>query len=60
MLARVHGNEMEAADFDLFGAQREPAPLSGEDGASALGAIAGGVGVRVLGKKRRKEKRDGE
>lgn len=34
----------------------EAPPLAAEEGASALAAIAGGPGVRVLGQKKRKRK----
>jgi len=33
----------------------KPPALAAGDGAAALGSIAGGVGVRVLGKKRKKD-----
>jgi hypothetical protein len=42
------------ADY-LLDMQKGPAPLTSGEGASALGSIAGGIGVRVLGKKRKKK-----
>lgn len=43
-------------DYLLFD-KSEPPPLTAEDGAGALSAIAGGPGIRVLGQKKRKGKK---
>lgn len=55
VLTQVHGGQYTMTDFDLFRAPERTAapPLAANDGAEALSAMAGGVGVRVLGKKRR-------
>lgn len=60
VVAQVAGNKVSLVDFDLFAPPPVEGPaLSAESGAHALGSIAGGVGVRVLGKKRKKGAVDG-
>lgn len=60
VLAKVHRNKhVELADFDLFAPQVDAPPMKAEEGAAAMGAIAGGVGVRLLGKKRREKQANG-
>jgi hypothetical protein len=60
VVAQVAGNKVSLLDFDLFAPPPLEGPaLSAESGAQALGSIAGGVGVRVLGKKRKKVAADG-
>lgn len=53
VIARCNGNDVSLADMDLFAKPAEQPEMSSGDGAAALGVIAGGVGVRVLGSKRK-------
>ena len=59
VLAKVNGTKVEIGDFDLFSDERirPPAATSAEEGAQALGVLSGGLGVKVLGRKRKERER---
>jgi hypothetical protein len=61
--AQTAGNKVSLADFDLFATRTDDGPgetlPTAESGAQALSALAGGgVGVRVLGSKRRQQDKE--